>query len=137
MKTRLFAMLILLLASCGWFHRDLVARGVYRVETVGVSGCEVSATAEARDGTLRVEGRLRGMRIITPVEGTVDVRLVSSEGKELASRSTEIRLVNHRRTSHSHPEFEAAFEVLPPPGTVIRVFPRISLCPSVSPRKGR
>lgn len=136
MRTRTFAMLMLMFAGCGWFHRDLVARGVYRVETVGVSGCEVAATAEAQDGTLRVEGRLRGMRIITPVAGTVDVRLVSSEGKELASRSTEIRLVNHRRTSHSHPEFEAAFEVLPPPGTVIQVFPRFSLCPAVSPRKG-
>ncbi len=126
---------VLLLAGCGWVHRDLVARGVYRVETVGVSGCEAAATAEARDGKLHVEGRLRGMRIVTPVDGSVVVRLVSPEGKEVAARSGAIRLVGHRRTSHAHPEFDAVFDAVPPPGTVIQVFPRLSLCPEVSSGK--
>lgn len=126
---------VFVLDGCGWPHRDLISRGVYRLETVGVTGCEVAAAAEDDAGRMRLTGLIRGFRLVHPVDGTVDIRLVPPGGGVPTSRSVRLRLVPHRRTSHSHPEFEAVFDALPPPGTLIQVHPRFPLCPAGTPER--
>lgn len=124
---------LFVLAGCGWLHRDLISRGVYRLETVGVLGCEVAATAVERAGKLHLDGLIRGIRLTSPVTGEVEVRLKTPDGKEAGWGRGAIRPVGHRRTGHSHPRFEVTFDELPPPGTVIMVFPRFPLCATAAP----
>ncbi len=120
---------VLSLAGCALFGRDLFSAGVYRMETAGVLGCEVAATAVVREGKLRLDGFIRGVRLTSPAEGEMEVRLRTLDGKQKSEVRVPLRFVNHRRTSHSHPRFEAVLHEVPPPGTVIMFVPAFSLCP--------
>lgn len=130
-KSLLYAA-VLTLGGCALFGRDLFSAGVYRMETAGVLGCEVAATAVEREGKLRLDGFIRGARLTGPAEGEVEVRLRTPDGKQKSVGRVPLRLVSHRRTSHSHPRFEAVLNEVPPPGTVVMFVPTFSLCPSVA-----
>lgn len=60
MKAKEFALAMVLFLSflpgCNLFCRDLIGSGVFRLETVGVVGCEIVATAVERDGKLYIDG---------------------------------------------------------------------------------
>lgn len=131
--TQLSLATLLALAGCNLFRRDLISEGVYGLETAGVVGCEVAATAVVREGDLRLDGFIRGMRLTAPAEGEVEIRLRSPDGNEKTADRVPIRLVYHRRTSHSHPRFEALIDEVPPPGTEIIVVPKFPLCPPAVP----
>ncbi|MBN9519204.1 hypothetical protein J0H58_11900 [bacterium] len=123
---------LLSLAGCVLFGRDQFSAGVYRMETAGVIGCEVAATAVEREGKLRLDGFIRGARLTGPAEGEVEVRLRTPDGKQKSVGRFPLRLVNHRRTSHSHPRFEAVLQEVPPPGIVVMFVPTFSLCTPVA-----
>ena len=125
---------LIALCGCSVFRRDLFGAGVYRLETVGVVGCEVSATAVEKDGKLHIDGFIRGVRLATPVDGELELRLRTPDGTESRRGRVEIRPVGHRRTGHSHPRFEAVIDELPPAGTVIMALPRFPRCLPASPR---
>lgn len=121
------------ICGCNLFGRDLIFSGVYRLETAGVVGCEVAATAVDRDGKLHIDGVIRGMRLTKPVEGDVEIRLMMPDGKQKSEGRVALRLVSHRQTSHSHPRFETVLGERPPAGTAILVIPNFPLCPAVRP----
>jgi hypothetical protein len=137
MKAKGYALAMVFLSflpGCNLFRRDLIGSGVFRLETVGVVGCEIAATAVERGGKLYLDGLIRGIRLTTPVEGEVEVWLRTPDGTETEKGRAVIRSVSHRRTGHSHPRFEITFNELPPPGTVIMALPRYPRCLPASPR---
>lgn len=125
--------LLLALAGCNVFKRDLISQGVYGLETTGVVGCEVAAAAVEKEGYLQLSGFIRGARLTAPVTGEVEVWFRTPDGKQRRETRVPLRLVNHRRTSHSHPRFEAVIRQVPPPGTVIMLVPIFPLCPQIEP----
>jgi hypothetical protein len=135
MKTSHISLAALIaLIGCNVFRRDLIGAGVYRLETVGVIGCEVSATAVEKDRKLHIDGFIRGVRLTTPLDGELLIFLRMPDGTESRRGRVEIRPVGHRRTGHSHPRFEAVIDELPPAGTVIKALPRFPRCLPASPR---
>lgn len=129
MKTSHISLAALIaLFGCNMFRRDLIGAGVYRLETVGVVGCEVAAEAVEKDGKLYLDGFIRGVRQTTPAKGELEIRLRMPDGRESSGDRVEIRPVSHRRTGHSHPRFDAVISELPPAGTVIMARPRFPLC---------
>ncbi len=121
MKRPLCLFLCSVLAGCGFLHRDLVSRGVYRLEATEVGGCKVVATAVSRGGKLVVEGRLTGRRFASPPAAAVEVAVFSRAGTTLGKRFADLRLSHNRRASRTHAYFDAEFDEIPPPGSVIRI----------------
>lgn len=134
MKTSQMSLAALIaLFGCNVFRRDLIGAGVYRLETVGVVGCEVAAEALEKDGKLYLDGFIRGARLTTPAEGEMEIRLRMPDGRESSGDRVEIRPVSHRRAGHSHPRFQAVIGELPPAGTVITARPWLPLCLATRP----
>lgn len=83
MKTSHISLAALIaLFGCNMFRRDLIGAGVYRLETVGVVGCEVAAEAVEKDGKLHFDGFIRGARLTTQAEGELEIRLRMPDGRE-------------------------------------------------------
>lgn len=112
-----------LLTGCGLLGRDLLARGLYRLESAEVGRCRLAATAEVKDGKFLVEGRLSRGRFPYPLEAEAAVLLVDAGGSEFEKTRVRLRRSRNRRGGGTFAYFTAEFEQAPPAGTLIRVRP--------------
>lgn len=111
-------------AGCVFASNDLVSQGVYRTEVAETYNRSLRLTVREDGGRLIVEGRYRGVAAYGLTGPGVEVSLVAPDGSEIGR--TRASVVHHSQKRMSHDHLRAEFEVIPPPGTVIRVCPRSS-----------
>ncbi len=114
----------LLLAGCAsWFHsRDLVDEGLYRLESDKAENgrCRTEFDVRERDGGMVVTGKRNVSQRCGPTAPPV-VEVVEPSGRLFARRKAALTTDPHRRTGHSHAEFQVGFDSLPPHGSIIRI----------------
>lgn len=122
-------------AGCFSFSPDLVSRGDYRLEVTDSDRCSLSTTVKAWNERLRVNTSRSGSAARFPPGTRVEVSLITPDGTVLATEQAHLHLGRVHRMKRSRPYFEAMFDVVPPPGTLIRI--RHNMCPtSVGVRDG-
>ncbi len=115
----------LLFAGCAaWFQqsRDLVDKGLYRlVSDKAENGrCRTEFDVRERDGGMVVTGKRNVSQRCDATPPPV-VEVVEPSGRLFARRKAALTTDPHRRTGHSHAEFQVGFDSLPPHGSVIRI----------------
>lgn len=115
-------------AGCFSFSPDLVSRREHRLEVSDSDRCSLSTTVKAWNGRLRVNTGRSGSAARFPPGTRVEVSLVTPDGTVLATEQAHLHLGRVHRLKRSRPYFEAMFDVVPPPGTLIRI--RHNLCPT-------
>lgn len=123
--------LVCSLAACSLAARppdDLIAQGVYRLETDVVDGCgidQVAVTAES--GKLRLTGRVTAAHHRDwPVSVTGEAEAVAPDGRFVARAPLTFTSPEHARHIHPPASFSATFPELPPVGSTIRITHRIT-----------
>lgn len=112
---------VLALVLCGLLGRDLLAQGIYRLESAEVGRCRLAATAEVKDGKFLVEGRLSRGRFPYPLTAEAEVSFVDAGGSAFETTRVRLRRSRNRRGSGTFAYCTAEFEQAPPAGTLIRV----------------
>lgn len=118
--------LSLSLAACGIGPPpppDLVAQGVYRLQTDTADGCGIEAEVSGRDGHLQVSGRMTaGHHPGGSVTAQGEVELVAPDGRVLSRQPLNFEPRRHgRRGGHPAARFTVTFPELPPVGSTVRI----------------
>jgi hypothetical protein len=123
--------LVCSLAACSLAARppdDLIARGLYRLETDVVDGCgidQVAVTAES--GALRLTGRVTAAHHTDwPVSVTGEAEAVAPDGRVVARAPLTFTSAAHARHIHPPASFTATFSDPPPVGSTIRISHRLA-----------
>lgn len=107
---------------------DLIAQGAYRLEAAAVDGCGIDTVAAVpENGTLKLTGRMTAAHHPDgPVSVTGEAEAVSPDGRVVARVPLTFTAAAHARHVHPPASFQAAFPVVAPAGSTIRITHRLA-----------